>query len=109
MGGDNHRSADTKTLLAPELLGFDNRNAFCAEALELLEALPPGNGCLVIDFARTLFVDASAVGTLAEVQGTAATNRHVVRLRNVSEEIRSTLLLARMDQLFEFETPGVGE
>ena len=97
--------ARVRTLDAPAQLAMQSRDEFCDRAIELLEEMSPGGSCLVIDLATTHYVDTSAVGTLAHLQGKAAERRNVIRLRNANEEIKFALLLARMDELFEMETP----
>ncbi len=92
-----------RTIQAPAQLDMDSRDGFCEDAIKLLDEMQPGNGCLIIDLATTHYVDTSAVGTLAQLQGRAAERRCVIRLRSANDEIKFALLLARMDELFEIE------
>lgn len=102
-GNKNETQVCVRTIQAPAQLDMNSRNGFCDRAVKLLEEMSPGGGCLIIDLATTHYVDTSAVGTLALLQGKAAERRNVIRLRNANDEIKFALLLARMDELFEME------
>jgi anti-anti-sigma factor len=92
-------------LLAPETLGLDTRVEIRKSAVRLLEEMPEGLGRLVIDLARTRHVDSAGLGALMLIQRRAAERRQVVVLRNVSEEIRFLLVLTKLDDLFQLESP----
>ena len=104
-GNKNDTQACVRTIQAPAQLDMTSRDSFCDSAVRLLEEMSPGEGCLIIDLATTHYVDTSAVGTLAQLQGKAAERRNVIRLLNANDEIKFALLLARMDELFEMEAP----
>lgn len=107
-GKNNNAQAGVRTIQAPAQLDMGSRDDFSARATQLLDDMPPGGGCLIIDLATTHYVDTSAVGTLAQLQGKAAERRNIIRLRNANEEIKFALLLARMDELFEMEVQESG-
>jgi anti-anti-sigma factor len=92
-------------LLAPETLGLDTRVEIRKSAVRLLEEMPEGLGRLVIDLARTRHVDSAGLGALMLIQRRAAERRQVVVLRNLSEEIRFLLVLTKLDDLFQLESP----
>jgi anti-anti-sigma regulatory factor len=102
---ENDTQACVRTIQAPAQLDMESREDFRDRAVKVLEEMSPGGGCLIIDLATTHFVDTSAVGTLAQLQGKAAERRNIIRLRNANEEIKFALLLARMDELFEMDDP----
>ena len=104
-GNNSDTQACVRTIQAPAQLDMNSRGDFCDCAVRLLEEMSPGEGCLIIDLATTHYVDTSAVGTLAQLQGKAAERRNVIRLLNANDEIKFALLLARMDELFEMEAP----
>ncbi len=104
-GNKSDSQACVRTIQAPAQLDMNSRGGFCDRAVRLLEEMSPGEGCLIIDLATTHYVDTSAVGTLAQLQGKAAERRNVIRLLNANDEIKFALLLARMDELFEMEAP----
>jgi anti-anti-sigma factor len=92
-------------LLAPETLGLDTRVEIRKTAVRLLEEMPEGLGRLVIDLARTRHVDSAGLGALMLIQRRAAERRQAVVLRNLSEEIRFLLVLTKLDDLFQLESP----
>lgn len=103
MTGEQDRTVD-----APEQLGVDARDTFRDRALQALEAMEEGEGALVVDLTKTYFVDTAGLGALADVQRRAAQRRHAVRLRGVNDDIRFTLVLSRMEDLFVIESSGNG-
>jgi anti-anti-sigma factor len=95
-----------RTVAGPPHLGVDTRVSFRRMALEALDALPEGMGCLVVDLSATRLVDSAGVGVLVLVRQYAADRRQVVRLRGISEELRLLLVLTRLEDLFEIEDAG---
>jgi len=51
-----------RDLVAPQRLGLDTRVEFRQTAVQALEALPEGTGCLVIDLSNTRQVDSAGLG-----------------------------------------------
>jgi anti-anti-sigma factor len=96
-----------KMIAAPEHLGLDSRNEFRTAAVALLEQLPEGAGRLVIDLGATRKVDSAGLGALMLIQRRAAERRQAVVLRNASDELRYLLVLTKLDDLFELESPAV--
>jgi anti-sigma B factor antagonist len=94
-------------MVAPETLGLDTRVEIRKTAVRLLEEMPEGLGRLVIDLARTRYVDSAGLGALMLIQRRAAERRQVVVLRNASEEIRFLLVLTKLDDLFQLESAAV--
>ena len=94
-------------LAAPEVLGLETRVEIRQAAEQLLEEMPEGTGRLVIDLSRTRHVDSAGLGALMLIQRRAAERRQVVVLRNISEEIRFLLVLTKLDDLFQLESPVV--
>ena len=94
-----------RRLAAPEALGLDTRVEIRKNAIRLLEEMPEGVGRLVIDLSRTRHVDSAGLGALMLIQRRAAERRQVVVLRNASEEIRFLLVLTKLDDLFQLESP----
>jgi len=92
-------------MAAPETLGLDTRVEIRKAAIRLLEEMPEGAGRLVIDLARTRQVDSAGLGALMLIQRRAAERRQVVVLRGASEEIRFLLMLTKLDDLFQLESP----
>ena len=92
-------------MVAPETLGLDSRVEIRKAAVRLLEEMPEGSGRLVIDLGRTRNVDSAGLGALMLIQRRAAERRQVVVLRNLSEEIRFLLVLTKLDDLFQLESP----
>jgi anti-anti-sigma factor len=97
-----------KTVAAPEQLGVDERESFRDRAFQTLDAMQEGEGSLVVDLSETYFVDTAGLGVLADVQRRAAQRKHAVRLKGVNEDIRFTLVLSRMEDLFVIESNGNG-
>ncbi len=91
-------------LVAPENLGLDTRVEIRQAASQLLEVMPEGAGRLVIDLTYTRQVDSAGLGALMLIQRIAAERRHVVVLRNPSEEIRFLLTLTKLYDLFIVES-----
>ena len=92
---------------APEVLDRDSRTAFRRAALAEVEAAfgaRPG-GRLIVDLSATIRVDSAGLGALIMLQRRAAELRHTVCLRGASEELRFVLVLTRLDDRFEFESP----
>jgi anti-anti-sigma regulatory factor len=92
-------------IAAPEHLGLDSRNDFRKAAVSLLEQMPEGAGRLVIDLGATRKVDSAGLGSLMLIQRRAAERRQTVVLRNPSDELRYLLVLTKLDDLFELESP----
>jgi anti-sigma B factor antagonist len=92
-------------MVAPETLGLDSRVEIRKAAVRLLEEMPEGSGRLIIDLGRTRNVDSAGLGALMLIQRRAAERRQVVVLRNLSEEIRFLLVLTKLDDLFQLESP----
>lgn len=92
-----------RTIVAPAHLGLDSRADFRRAAVELLDALPEGDGVLIVDLSATRLLDSAGLGALMLVRQHAAERRQVVRLRGVNEEIRMLLVLTRLEDLFDLE------
>jgi anti-anti-sigma factor len=99
----NAMHGPSRALQAPGTLGLETRVEFRKDAIEQLEALPEGSGCLVIDLTATRHVDSAGLGALMLVQRRAAERRQGVVLRNPSDELRFLLHLTKLDDLFAFE------
>ncbi len=95
-----------RLLAAPEVLGLDSRTAFRERAVALLDEMKEPGGRLVVDFQRTVRMDSSGLGVLMLVQRQAAERRHVVVLRNLSDEIRFLLVLTKLLDLFQLDGSG---
>jgi len=94
-------------LILPDQVGIENREEIRQAAEERLAAMPEGEGVLILDLSGTEYIDTAGLGLLAMVHRLAAERHHVVRLRNPNEEIRFSLVLARLDDLFELEPAAV--
>lgn len=94
---------------APKQLGMDAREEFRERAYRVLDGMEEGKGSLVVDLSETYFVDTAGLGVLADVQRRASQQRHAVRLRGLNEDIRFTLVLSRMQDLFVIEPNGNGQ
>lgn len=92
-----------QSLEAPTHLGVENRTAFFTAASDLLKQLPKGTGTLVVDLSHTHYVDAAGLSTLALIQRKAAEYQSIVRLKNPNDEVRFSIVLAGMDDLFEMD------
>ena len=92
-------------LIAPETLGLDTRVEVRKAAFDLLDQMPEGAGRLVLDLSRTTEIDSAGLGALMLIQHRAAERRQVVALRNIGEEIRFLLVLTKLAELFDLETP----
>ena len=93
----------TRDLVAPQRLGLDTRVEFRKEAIQALEALPEGAGCLTIDLSKTRQVDSAGLGVLMLIQRRAAERRQVVVLRQPNDEIRFLLAITKLAGLFTIE------
>jgi anti-anti-sigma factor len=93
-------------IAAPEHLGLDSRNEFRKAAVTILEQMPEGGGRLVIDLSATRKVDSAGLGALMLIQRRAAERRQTVVLRNASDELRYLLVLTKLDDLFELDSPA---
>ena len=96
-------TAETKRIVeAPHHVGIENRDEFSDAVHQAIGELPPG-AALVMDFAGTEFVDTAGLSTLASLH-TRATEAHLtIQLANLNDEIRASLALARLDELFEID------
>ncbi len=92
----------SRLLQAPAILGLSTREAFRDTATELLDAMPEGDGQLVIDFAATKDVDSAGLSTLVMLQRHAADRRQQIMLLHVGAELEFLLVLTKLDDLFEF-------
>jgi anti-anti-sigma factor len=95
--------AVTKVIAAPAHLGLDTRADFRRAATEVLDGLPEGAGCLVVDVSLCQLVDSAGLGTLMMIQRHAARRRLSVRLRGTNEELRLLLVLTKLEDMFEIE------
>jgi len=93
-----------RALAAPETLGLETRVSIRKAAERLLDEMQDGVGRLVIDLTYTRAVDSAGLGALMLIQRMAAERRHVVVLRNPSEEIRFLLTLTKLYDLFHVES-----
>ncbi|MBI4503164.1 MAG: STAS domain-containing protein [Gemmatimonadetes bacterium] len=93
----------TKVIVAPSHLGMETRGEFRRSAVELLDGLPEGSGCLIVDVSLSRLVDSAGLGTLILIQQHAAGRRQTVRLRGISEELRLLLVLTKLEDMFEVE------
>ena len=91
-----------RTISAPAQLDLVNREDFQRAAFSLVEEMPEGPGFVTIDLGETHCLDASALGALALIQARAANRQLGVRLKNASEDVRFSLVLARLENRFEF-------
>lgn len=89
-------------LQAPENLGLATREAFRESATALLDEMPKGNGCLVVDFAPTKEVDSAGLSALVMIQRHAADRGQPVMLLHVGAELEFLLVLTKLDDLFQF-------
>jgi anti-anti-sigma regulatory factor len=96
-------SEQYRTIGAPRLLGVDSEADFRQHATEVIESLADGSGVLVVDLSETQSIDTAGLAMLATIHRKASENRCVVRLKSPNEEIRFSLVLARLEQLFELE------
>jgi anti-anti-sigma regulatory factor len=91
-----------RTIAAPAQLDLVTRDDFQRAAIGLVEEMPDGPGVVILDLSETHCLDASALGALAVIQARAADRHLVVRLKNASEDVRYSLMLARLENRFEF-------
>ena len=101
--GDLDTERSDRVLEAPEPLDLDTRSGFRDLAFDLLAALRPGTGRLVIDLGATSNVDSAGLAALVQVQRRAGELGHVVRLRRLDDEMRSLLIVTNLWSLFEVE------
>lgn len=92
-----------RDLVAPQRLGLDTRVEFRKTAVQALDALPEGNGRLVIDLSNTRQVDSAGLGVLMLIQRRAAERRQAVVLRHPNDEIRFLLAITKLAGLFTIE------
>ncbi len=93
--------ATSLELKAPETLGLETRDSIRRDAIKVLDAMPVGNGRLLIDLANTRSVDSAGLGALMLIQRHAAERRQSVVLSNINDELRFLLVLTKLDELFE--------
>jgi len=103
-GPRGHRTPDERVLPAPRLLGLDARTEFRRDALRLLDSMREGGGRLIVDLSETTGVDSSGLNALILVRRHAVRRRQTVCLRNVSDHLRSLLILTKLDRQFELES-----
>ena len=97
---------EARALIAPISLGLDTRVEFRQAAVDTLNAIPEGDGPLVIELAGTRTVDSAGLGALMLVQRHAAERRVPVVLRNPNDELRFLLALTKLADLFALEPAG---
>lgn len=95
----------SRVLQAPENLGLATRETFRLEANSLLDEMPEGTGCLILDLGVTRQVDSSGLSALVMIQRHASGRRQKVVLRGVGAELEYTLVLTKLDDLFLFAQP----
>ena len=105
-GESNGRMSEERVVVAPEELGLDSRTALRRDAVERLEGMRKGAGRLVIDMSATRSIDSAGLGVLILIQRRAAERRVPVFLRGLTEELRFLLVLTKLEDLFEIETPS---
>jgi len=84
----------------PESLGLDTRDRVRKDAIKLLDAMPEGEGHLVVDLSRTKIVDSAGLGALMLIHRHASERRQSVELVNSNDELRFLLALTKLDELF---------
>ena len=95
-------TSPSRVLQAPVNLGLSTREAFRQSANALLDQMPTGKGCLVIDFAPTKEIDSAGLSALVMTQRHAADRGQQVMLRHVGAELEFLLVLTKLDDLFQF-------
>ena len=92
-------------LIAPPHLNADNRLEFRRLMLEHLEsAVHQGDETIDVDLGGTVEMDASGLGVLVLLQKRARERGLRTRLMHASREVYETLVLTRLDTLFELPT-----
>jgi ABC-type transporter Mla MlaB component len=100
---DFSESPVERVLAAPGTLGRPASDEFRRTALALLEALPPGQGILVIEAAETRDADSTGLAALIAIRRKARERGQTVRLRGVTEPFLGLLRMAKLNGQFEIE------
>ncbi len=96
----------THVLAAPNRLVTETRSDFRNAAVRMIEQVARDSRTIIVDLAATSEIDATGLGTLVAVQNRARQYGLNVRLRNVTEEVRTLLALTELNHLFEFDRGG---
>ena len=109
-GGDGEYSNDgsrsilpEQVVVAPERLDLESRIVFRGVAARLIDRTISGTGRLVIDCGSLRSIDSSGLNALILVQRRATNRRIRVFLRDLDDELRSLLVLTKLDDLFELQ------
>lgn len=95
--------ADTLVVAAPESLNAQSRLDFRCAAMDCLErVIQLGSKALTIDMSATQAVDACGLGILVLVTKRARARGIATRLLRAHDDVRSLLLLTRLEPLFQF-------
>lgn len=93
----------THVLAAPECLVAATRPEFRRAALECVErAVQDAAARVYVDLTATREVDSSGLGVLVLLQRRAREHMIATQLLGAGSEVRSMLVLNRLDYLFEF-------
>lgn len=97
---------DEQVVPAPERLGLETRRAFRHQALQVLDALPPGQGSLTIDLSHTVALDSTGLNALVLIRRHASDRRISVKLSGASDEVRRLLSVTKLDRQFAVDPGG---
>ena len=103
MASAPHPSQD-RALAAPEHLDLERSEEFRNAAESLLEVMPGSSERLVIDLSATVRLDSAGMRTLLLVRRRASALGVTVQLRGARQEIRTLMALAKVNDLFEFDS-----
>lgn len=90
-------NGDTRTLVVQGRFDFKMHRMF----REMYEDAPPEIERYVIDLAKTVYMDSSALGMLLLLREHVGGDQRRVRIVNCNPEIRKILDIARFDKLFD--------
>ncbi len=92
-----------QVVVAPERLGLESRIEFRQSASDLIDLTTAGTGRLVVDCGHLRSIDSAGLNALIIIQRNAAKRRVGVFLRGLDDELRSLLVLTKLDDLFELQ------
>lgn len=93
--------SEIQTMIIPERFDFSHHKSFNEQANKILENKQTRT--LILDFAKTAYLDSSALGMLVLINKRAKQNSINTIIRGARDNAREILLIANFDQLFEIQ------
>lgn len=94
------RHGDTLVVRLPKQLIAENRQEL---KQRVLDALASGVSSVLLDFARTGYIDSAGLGALVSLAKATRERGGELRLSNLNADLRTLFSLTKLDELFGIE------